>query len=236
VRPLGIDSRVPRLSWKLESGNLKLETRSVAEIARGVRQRAYQILVASSEELLKQDKGDLWDSGKVASDQSVNVEYAGKPLTSNQRCFWKVRVWTSRLETSATGSGVLSPESKNTSSWSNVALFSMGLLDPSDWQGEWIRFQQADNIKHIWYRKTFALESVPESAFAYLASIGYHELYVNGERIGDRVLSPGVTDLEKRALYVTYDIKSKLKKGDRSRLGAVGWLLQEGCLEAGLDF
>jgi len=229
VNPLGIDTCVPRLSWRSEIRGLKSEVR-------GLKQASYQILVASSEELLKQDKGDLWDSGKVASDQSVNVEYAGKPLTSNQRCFWKVRVWTSRLETSATGSGVLSPESKNTSSWSNVALFSMGLLDPSDWQGEWIRFQEADNIKHIWYRKTFSLDNIPEQAFAYLASIGYHELYVNGERIGDRVLSPGVTDLEKRALYVTYDITSKLKKGNNviAVWTGPGWARSDGSFKKGV--
>ena len=89
----------------------------------------------------------------------------------------------------------------------------MGLLESSDWQGDWIRYKEADNIKHIWYRKTFSLESVPKQAFAYLASIGYHELFVNGERIGTRVLSPGVTNLEKRVLYVTYDITSKLKHG-----------------------
>jgi alpha-L-rhamnosidase len=231
VNPLGIDSRVPRLSWKLESGNLKLETRSVAEIARGVRQRAYQILVASSEELLKQDKGDLWDSGKVESAQSVNVEYAGKSLTSNQRCFWKVRVWIAKLET-----GNWKFEKSQPSAWSKAALFSMGLLDPSDWEGEWIRFQEADNIKHIWYRKTFSLDNIPEQAFAYLASIGYHELYVNGERIGDRVLSPGVTDLEKRALYVTYDIKSKLKKGDNviAVWTGPGWARSDGSFKKGV--
>jgi alpha-L-rhamnosidase len=229
VNPLGVDTRVPRLSWRSEVRDQKAEIR-------GLKQTAYQILVASSEELLKQDKGDLWDSGKVASDQSVNVEYAGKPLTSNQRCFWKLRIWTSQLATNSSGSGVLSPESKNTSSWSNVALFSMGLLDPSDWQGSWIRFQEADNIKHIWYRKSFSLDAIPEQAFAYLASIGYHELYVNGERIGDRVLSPGVTDLEKRVLTVTYDITSKLKKGDNviAVWTGPGWARSDGSFGKGV--
>jgi alpha-L-rhamnosidase len=214
---------------------------------RGLKQTAYQILVASSEELLKQDKGDLWDSGKVMSDQSVNVEYAGKSLTSNQRCFWKVRVWTSFLSVlhaesnSVAGSSncqlpTATANSSQPSSWGKPAVFSMGLLNPTDWKGEWIRFQEADNIKHIWYRKNFSLDSVPKFAFAYLASIGYHELYVNGERIGDRVLSPGVTDLEKRVLYVTYDIASKLKKGDNviAVWTGPGWARSDGSFKKGV--
>jgi alpha-L-rhamnosidase len=79
--PLGIDTTQPRLSWVLESTE------------RGQKQTAYQILVASKEGLLKSDKGDLWDTGTVKSDQTVQVVYAGKPLPSYQRCYWKVRVW-----------------------------------------------------------------------------------------------------------------------------------------------
>jgi alpha-L-rhamnosidase len=262
VDPLGIDSRVPRLSWKMGfrvqgSGDWSQERQAFGVPplggltnqlpVRGLKQTAYQVLVASTPELLAKDTGDLWDSGKVASDQSVNVEYAGKPLTSNQRCFWKVRIWVSNLSALHTESNSV-PVSSNCqlptatansslpSSWSNLSHFSMGLLDPTDWQGEWIRLQQADNIKHIWYRKTFSLDNIPEQAFAYLASIGYHELYVNGERIGDRVLSPGVTDLEKRVLYVTYDIASKLKKGDNviAVWTGPGWARSDGSFKKGV--
>jgi alpha-L-rhamnosidase len=81
VDPLGVDSAQPRFGWVLKSD------------ARGQAQSAYQILVAGSEKKLKADVGDKWDSGKVASDQSVNVEYRGKPLTSGEKCYWKVRVW-----------------------------------------------------------------------------------------------------------------------------------------------
>jgi alpha-L-rhamnosidase len=88
--PLGIDVMKPRLSWKLETGNWKLE--------RGIKQTSYQILVASSENILNKDQGDLWDSGKVESDQSIHVEYQGKPLESRMRCWWKVMVWTARTE------------------------------------------------------------------------------------------------------------------------------------------
>ncbi|MCX6635598.1 MAG: hypothetical protein NT090_11040, partial [Acidobacteria bacterium] len=81
--PLGIDVEKPRLSWVIEDKGQKTEVR-------GQKQTAYQVLVASSEELLKKDKGDLWDSGKVASDQSIQVEYHGKPLKSRMYCHWKV--------------------------------------------------------------------------------------------------------------------------------------------------
>ena len=84
TNPQGIDVGQPRLSWLLESRSPN---------RRGLRQSAWQILVASSEKNLKRDRGDLWDSGKVESDQSIQVEYAGSALASRQACFWKVRVW-----------------------------------------------------------------------------------------------------------------------------------------------
>jgi alpha-L-rhamnosidase len=145
--PLGIDVARPGLSWKLEAAGAQQDDR-------GQRQTAYHVLVASTAEQLAQDKGDLWDSGKVASDQSIHVEYAGNPLLSRIQCFWKVRVWTAR----AAESGVPSPESKksstlpgshftrrnlseggslegeggNPSAWSETARWTMGLLKPSD--------------------------------------------------------------------------------------------------------
>ncbi len=79
--PLGIDAIRPRLSWTIESDQ------------RAQKQTAYQVLVAGSEEKLRSNQGDLWDSGKVASDETVQIYYAGVPLTSRQKCFWKVRVW-----------------------------------------------------------------------------------------------------------------------------------------------
>ena len=84
VNPLGIDARAPRLSWKLVA---------VRPESRGLSQSAYQVLVASSEALLRAGNADLWDSGKVASSQSLHVPYGGKPLTSHAECWWKVRVW-----------------------------------------------------------------------------------------------------------------------------------------------
>ena len=113
--PLGIDAGSPRLSWILASSH------------RGETQTAYQILVASSEKLLKTDAGDLWDSGKVVSDATAQVAYAGWPLVSRQRCFWKVRAWDREGHPGA---------------WSPVAQWQMGLLRPEDWQGVWIGAQK----------------------------------------------------------------------------------------------
>jgi alpha-L-rhamnosidase len=110
--PQGIDETRPRLSWQLD-----------ADGARGARQTAYRVLVASRADLLKKNTGDLWDSGKVASDQSVHVVYAGKPLASRQICFWKVRVFDQNGEASE---------------WSDTASWTMGLLRPGDWQAVWI--------------------------------------------------------------------------------------------------
>ena len=114
--PLGIDDANPALSWTISDGR------------RGVVQTAYRVLVASSEELLAKEQGDLWDSGVVESDQSHLVIYEGKPLVSRQRCYWKVLVKTSAAD-GAPNSGV----------WSQPDWWEMGLLQPEDWQGSWIQ-------------------------------------------------------------------------------------------------
>lgn len=111
VNPEGIDLPKPRFSWVINSDQ------------RGEKQIAYQVLVASSQKSLASDQGDLWDSGKVASDSPLNVEYAGSPLASRQQCFWKVRVWTKAGKPSA---------------WSHSAYWSMGLLNLDDWHAQWI--------------------------------------------------------------------------------------------------
>jgi len=187
--PLGIDVERPRFSWKLLD----------AAKTRRQKQTAFQIVVTTGSPGGDKTRTVLWDSGRVDSSASVNNVYAGPALVSDQNCYWKVRVWD---------------KDGNVTRWSPEARFSMGLLKPSDWKGRWIRYREADNIKHIWYRKNFSLESVPSLAFVYLCSIGYHELYVNGQRVGTRVLSPCVSNLDKRALYVTYDITAMLQKGD----------------------
>ncbi|OHB68682.1 MAG: hypothetical protein A2Y77_12120 [Planctomycetes bacterium RBG_13_62_9] len=198
--PLGIDVTQPRLSWKLAA---------VDPGSRGQRQTAYQVLVARTKALLDKDQGSLWDSGVVSSDQSVHVVYDGKPLASGMECYWKVRV---------------KDENGATSAWSQPARWTVGLLQKSDWSGKWIGTDQLfsrekgypppDNkVPDPWLRKTFELKAKPERAVIYVASVGYHELYVNGKRIGDAVLSPSATNHRKRARYVTYEIADQLKEG-----------------------
>ncbi len=123
VNPQGIDVTDPRLSWVLEPVNPE---------ARRLRQQAYRVLVAASERALNANSGDLWDSGKVASDQSIQVVYRGKPLTSGMAAFWKVQVWDQDGQASA---------------WSPAAQWTMGLLQASDWHGKWIGLEQPGIVK-----------------------------------------------------------------------------------------
>jgi alpha-L-rhamnosidase len=184
--PLGIDVLQPRLTWELSSPD------------RGAAQKAYQVLVASDPDRLAKDEGDLWDSGKVGSDQSIQVAYAGKALASEQRCFWKVRVWNGKDEASA---------------WSAPAYWSMGLLQPSDWQGKWIgldggdqgkglKYEDIDKAQWIWYPEGSPASAAPignrwfratltipdgkaiTAATAHVTADNSCELFVNGEEIG----------------------------------------------------
>jgi alpha-L-rhamnosidase len=138
--PQGIDAVQPRLSWILNS------------IRRGERQTAYQVLVASSEATLQSDQGDLWDSGKVASDQSIQVCYAGRSLMSHAECSWKVRVWDTDGKVTA---------------WSKPARWTMGLLAPADWKAKWIGLEGKDETNWlagtswIWHPNGEPEKSVP---------------------------------------------------------------------------
>jgi hypothetical protein len=208
TKPLGLDVVKPRLSWMLQATDVQ---------ARGQRQTSYQILVAHSEKILQQDKADLWDSGVVLSDESVNQAYDGQPLESGETCFWKVRV---------------KDEHGNWSAWSQPSHWTMGLLHASDWKASWIGSPDAlqklpkdppsnNTQPDPWFRKTFDLPEAPSRAVIYVASVGYHELYVNGQKIGDCVLEPSTSDLSKRARYITYDISKQLRPG-RNMIGL--WL------------
>jgi alpha-L-rhamnosidase len=198
--PLGIDNTSPRLSWKLLENNQ----------TRGQKQTAFQVLVASSLEELESNNGDVWDSGKVESNQSVNNVYQGTELESAQQYFWKVKIWDK--------DGVAS-------NWSDYAKFSMGLLKQSDWKGDWILKEDQKKTDHNWYRKNVTLSKDATSAFVFVGSFGYHELYVNGEKITENVMNPVSTYMKKRIAYLTYDISDKLKKGDNviAIWHAAGW-------------
>ena len=182
-KPLGIDTAEPRFSWQITSNKPN------------VRQTAYHIIVSD-------DKGEIWNTGKVESDQQLWIHYAGKQLQSNTACTWKVKVWTTQGE----------------SEWSSDECFSIGLLHEGKWSGYWIGLEQLmpgeergmhTRMAARYLRKEFSLkDKAIKRATAYVAGIGLHEFYVNGQRIGDGVLQPVPSDYRKTIYYNTYDITS----------------------------
>jgi alpha-L-rhamnosidase len=197
--PLGIDVTKPRLGWQMQTDRP------------GARQTAYQIRAAS--DLNQLNRPDLWDSGRVDSDQSVHVVYDGLPLKSRQRVYWAVTVWD---ETgAATGS--------------EPAWFEMGLLDANDWEAQWIgaAFQGGprSTFPPPYLRKEFTLPAQVASARLYVTALGLFECSINGQPIGEDVFAPGWTDYHQRVQYLTYDVTGLLRQGDNA-IGAVlgdGW-------------
>jgi len=192
VNPMGIDAETPRLSWRLVSAE------------RNVMQTAYHVLVASSLEKLNKNEGDLWDSGKVNSDASIWVSYAGKALKSNVRCYWKVKSYTTRGETG----------------WSEPAHWSMGLLSENNWKGRWIGYDgtfpwdsdtQWSRLSARYLRKEFKLGKTVKQATVHISGLGLYELYINGHKVGDQVLAPAPTDYRKTVLYNSFDVTSLLQ-------------------------
>jgi alpha-L-rhamnosidase len=204
LNPLGIDVARPRLDWLLEADR------------RAEAQTAYQVLVASSEDRLARDEGDLWDSGKVASDRAAQVEYAGKPLASRARCSWKVRVWD---------------RDGNPSAWSRPALWTMG-LPRSEWKARWIGCEiPRDAVPDRTYlpapflRKPFAVKAGLRRATVRATAAGVFELRLNGKRVGEDIFAPGWTEYGKRLYSFTYDVTGLVREGPNV-LGAVlgdGW-------------
>lgn len=196
--PLGIGAIRPCLSWVLQATN---------PADRGQKQTAYRVLVASDEGLLAKDQGDLWDSGKTAADRAVQIEYAGKPLASRMRCYWKVCIWD---------------HDDRASAWSPTATWEIALLQPEDWKAKWINDGkstpkiEADLFKEDpapLLRKEFAVDKPVRRARLYASGLGYGCFQLNGGTVGDRVLDPGWTDYSKRVLYSTYDVTSQIVQG-----------------------
>jgi len=206
ANPLGIVSVEPRLSW------------AVASAVRGQRQTAYQVLVARDARALAKGRGDLWDSGKVASDQSMDVRYGGTGLGSRESAYWKVRVWD---------------RDGRPSGWSAPASVEMALFD-EEWSAHWIGPPSAGGAadmaeggtpppSHL--RKAFTLPGPVVKARLYVTAFGLYQMTVNGRRVGGDQLTPGWTDYDKRIAFQTYDVTSLLRRGDNV-LGAIladGW-------------
>lgn len=213
--PQNIDITQPRFSWMVQGEG------------RGVIQSAYQIIVSSSLDALNSGRGDMWDSGKVRSDESVNVAYAGKPFQSGGKYFWKVRTWDNK---------------GNSGEYSDAACFETGLLNESDWQGEWIGHERPKTsveevARGAWgtqieggggiLRKEFTVSKSVARARAYVSGIGYYELRINGGKVGNLVLDPIRTNYLERVFYSAYDVTEQLKRGENAAgiMLAQGWYL-----------
>jgi alpha-L-rhamnosidase len=190
--PLGIDTFTPRFSWKISSQK------------NGTEQKAFQILVASDPSLLQEGKADFWDSGKIESSESVLVPYQGKPVQSGLAACWKVRIWD---------------EEGNASDWSPAAFFSIGLLENSGWKAEYIGCRSDSGYRACpQLMKTVDIENTGGKLFLHVNSLGYHEVYLNGNKVGDGVLAPAVSQFDKRSWALTYDVSSIVKKGPNELL------------------
>lgn len=200
ANPIGLDEVKPRLSWQLEDARA------------GAWQTACQIVAASSCEALE-TKPDLWDSGRIQTDQCLDIVYGGKRLTSRQRVWWRVRVWD---------------HAGQPTGWSTPAFFEMGLLKPADWTAQWIGRpigSREGSQPGPLLRKTFSLRTGVARARLYASARGLFELHLNGNRVGDDYFTPGWTDYNKRIQYLVYDVTSRLRPGDNV-LGAMlgdGW-------------
>jgi len=197
--PVGIDVSRPRLAWILESS------------LRDQSQTAYQLVVASGENLLKRSQADVWDSGRVASAQSAGVPYGGPELASGTRYHWRVRCWD---------------QDGRASSWSEAAWWETGLFDEADWVGaRWIALpddQLASSTVTTGspqLRKEFTVRKEVAQARVHLSGLGYHVLTIDGARVSDSVLDPGVTGYDRTALYATHDVTSAVRKQGPHVLG-----------------
>ncbi|APY11859.1 alpha-rhamnosidase [Seonamhaeicola sp. S2-3] len=230
TNPEGVDVLKPRFFWKLKSDES------------GQFQKAYQLIVATSKEQIDNNLGDAFNSKKIRSNQSTQIEYNGEPLKPASEYYWKVRVWD---------------KNNTVSPWSETAQFSTGLLEKEDWKNaQWIAWKPQDQWEKEWWkrkdieskalqfqlpsyfgasmtmferyyfhhdnpydaapllRKRFNVNKKIKQAKAYISGLGYYELFINGKRIGDQVLDPGWTDYRKTILYATHDITDAVKNGD----------------------
>ncbi len=206
--PLGIDTDYPRLGWQFKMTD---------SLIHDVRQTAYQILISSSTDNLKNDNGDLWNSGKVPTNNHIHITYDGKELNSAQRVYWKVRVWD---------------EHERISSWSKSALWEMGLLTQAAWgNAKWIAYEKLNKADQIvpgiahtkdkglprnvlpQFRKEFSIKKQIESATLYISGLGQYEAIINGKKVGTNFLDPGWTNYRKTCLYSSYDVTNNITQG-----------------------
>src|SRR6187431_988905 len=194
TNPIGLDVKQPLFSWQLVSDQ------------RNISQTAYEIIVSSG-------KSTAWKSGKIISDRSVHVPYAGTAFQSGKKYTWEVRVWDNSGKPSA---------------WSEPAFFQTALLRPSDWQAKWIEadfVEDSINRPAQYFRKQFSSTKKVASATVYITAHGMYEAQINGKRVGDAYLTPGWTSYNTRLQYQVYDVTNMLTSGSNA-IGVVtgnGW-------------
>ena len=194
--PIGLDTKTPRFSWQL------------AAAERNEQQTAYEVSISAQSD----GKGVVWNSGKVVSAQSVHVDYAGPALQSGKRYYWRVRVWDNKGRSSA---------------WSAAAFWQTGLLAPSDWTAVWIQpGYTEDSVARPspLFRKEFAPRKKLRQATAYITAHGMYEARINGQRVGDALLTPGWTSYHNRLQYQVYDVTDLVRSGKN----AIGVMLGSG--------
>ena len=202
INPVGVDIANPRFSWMMESGR------------RGAKQTAYRIIVASTKENCEQNVGDIWDSKKVVSEKSNQIFFAGKELKSNSKYFWKVKVWNE----------------ENVECTSKINYWISGLFNESDWEAKWIGLNKDvgdddsgdvhTKLTARMLRHEFKVEKEIQSATAFISGLGLFEFYINGDKIGNQVLAPGLTEYNKRVFYLTFDVTANLNK-EQNAIGVI---------------
>ena len=195
INPLGIDISDPRLGWNFTSKDNDQV------------QSAYELLVSNSYSDLQNHKGNVWTTGKITSENSSQIVYAGPGLKSFTRYYWAVRVYD---------------KDNHASEWSHPAWFETAMLNASDWKGQWIgdgskQFLKDEDFykddRMPLFQKDILVKRKVATARLYVAGLGYHEAFLNGKKIGDHLLDPGWTTHKKEVLYVVHDITGLLKQG-----------------------
>ncbi|MBK7106938.1 MAG: family 78 glycoside hydrolase catalytic domain [Ignavibacteriae bacterium] len=206
INPIGVDIDQPRFSWVLESEK------------RGVKQTAYQIFVSKDLQNLNSENNiEIWNSEKINSDNTIQVYYEGKTLESNTKYFWKVKVWDQ-------DGNIFTSES---------AFWETGLFKETDWKAKWIGLDRAvgtDNpetpnriLSARMLRHEFSINKKVKNAKVFISGMGLFELSINGKKIGDDVLVPGLTEYNKTTFYMTYDVTKNINKEN-----AIGIILGNG--------
>lgn len=193
--PIGIDAEHPRFTWVFGTDT------------KDFRQEAYQIHIASSEELLASGKADIWTSNKIESTTPRAIYNGGTKLTSHTRYYWTVTVWDKKGKTHT----------------SPVSYFEMAKMSKADWQAKWITDSHDKEFEPApLFRKEFKTTKKLISARVYVSGTGYYEMFINGKRVGENFLDPGYTHFDKRILYVTHDVTSLITEGENAIAAVLG--------------